>query len=229
MTKLTDKELWDALDKVTAESELEDAFEKTHEEHVRSLEAQGFDIEKLNAQADALFDQVEATRAPAPAAAHEPEPAPAHEPETAPAHENASVTHESAAAPAYAPEPPPARVRPLSRRPLYAVPSALAVAAGVLLILHGLKKPPIPIGPDVIAPEVAQAITVRRQALAACNAMEWRKCLDDLNQARTLDPAGDAATEPRNLRATAEQGLRDMPPEPPPHRPGPDDGRKIPK
>ncbi|HEX3770260.1 MAG TPA: hypothetical protein VHV30_05325 [Polyangiaceae bacterium] len=217
MTKLTDDELWDALDKVTLESELEDGLKKTHEEHVRSLEAQGFDVDKLYAQADAFFDKVQATQSlgKEPSRAVDPTPAraPALEPASAAAQEPAAM-----------------HVRPLWRRPLYTVPAALALAAGVILIVHAFRVRPV-IGPDVLLPEEARAIDLRHQALEACNASAWQKCLDDLDQARVLDPTGDAASTMKELRATAEQGLRDTPPLPsiPAHHPGPDDVRKMPK
>jgi hypothetical protein len=55
MGKLTDKQLWDALDKITLEAEIEDVLAMTPEQIRGELVAQGHDIAELNAKADAFF------------------------------------------------------------------------------------------------------------------------------------------------------------------------------
>jgi len=54
---------------------------------------------------------------------------------------------------------------------------------------------------------------LRRTTLEHCPRMEAQKCLDDLNRARDLDPAGDSAAEVVNARRAAEARL--APPAPP--------------
>jgi hypothetical protein len=82
----------------------------------------------------------------------------------------------------------------------------------------------------VYSPAELQAFDLRGQARKACNAAEWQKCLDDLDQARALDPTGDAQQRTRELRTNAEEGIRDTPPAPstPPYLPTPDDFKKVP-
>jgi hypothetical protein len=118
----------------------------------------------------------------------------------------------------------PAPGRPLWRRPLVAIPSALALAAGLALVAYAFRPGPI-IGPDVYSPAELQAMDLRDKARQACDASEWQKCLENLDQARTLDPSGDARQRTKELRATAEEGIRDTPPpmpSTPPRPPGPD-------
>jgi hypothetical protein len=54
MTKLTDSELWDALEEEAVDDEMEAVLAKTPEERRRDLREAGFDLEKVHAQADAL-------------------------------------------------------------------------------------------------------------------------------------------------------------------------------
>jgi hypothetical protein len=135
-----------------------------------------------------------------------------------------------AQAQAVEPERAQARVRPLWRRPMVAIPSALALAAAVVFAVQAFTKSPV-IGPDTLSPDEVRAVALRNEALQACRADQWQQCLDDLDQARTLDPAGEATSQ-KELRAIAEQGLRDTPPVPSarPRRLSPDDPfRKMPK
>ena len=54
MTKLSDAELWDALDEATMDDEMEAVLAMSPEERRRELREAGVDLEKLHAQADAL-------------------------------------------------------------------------------------------------------------------------------------------------------------------------------
>jgi hypothetical protein len=54
MTKLTDSELWDALEEEAVDDEMEAVLAKTPEERRRDLREAAFDLEKVHAQADAL-------------------------------------------------------------------------------------------------------------------------------------------------------------------------------
>jgi hypothetical protein len=65
MTKRTDAELWAALDEATLDAELDDESELTPEEREQALTKKGgYDIDELNAEADAFFASL-----PAPASA----------------------------------------------------------------------------------------------------------------------------------------------------------------
>jgi hypothetical protein len=84
----------------------------------------------------------------------------------------------------------------------------LALAAGVALTLY-FASPPELVGsapPEVPAAERAAAI--RREARSACDAHRWAACLEQLDDARTLDPAGDEAADIQALRLTASDLVR---------------------
>jgi hypothetical protein len=122
-----------------------------------------------------------------------------------------------------------APIRPRWRRPLYAIPSAVALAAGVIVAVQFFERPVI--GPDLSTPAEQQAFNLRGAARDACRSDQYRKCLDDLDQARALDPAGDATQRVKDLRAIAAEGIRNTPPpqSPAPPQPGPDDNLKVPR
>jgi len=66
-------------------------------------------------------------------------------------------------------------------------------------------------GPEVTV-AIAQGRARRTEALRACDAAQWRRCLDELDAARALDPAGDEAGRVRRARQSARDGLgRDVP------------------
>jgi hypothetical protein len=89
------------------------------------------------------------------------------------------------------------------RRRSYAIPVGLALAASVALTIR-FATPPPPVGsPPRDAPAAERAAAFRHDARDACNAHRWATCLDKLNDARTLDPAGDEAPDIEALRKTA--------------------------
>jgi len=181
MTKLTDAELWAALDEATLDAELDAESELTPEEREQALIKAGYDIDELHAEADAFFASL-----PAPASA----PAPASVPAPAPT---------PAPAPAPVPLPAPKRTRSV------VLPLGLALAAGVALTLY-FASLPAPVGsapPD--APAAERAAAFRREAREACDAHRWAACLDKLDDARSLDPAGDKAPDIQALRRTASE------------------------
>lgn len=68
---------------------------------------------------------------------------------------------------------------------------------------------PAPLPEPPSAPERAAAL--RREALEACAEERWQPCLDQLDEARRLDPAGEAATEVQRARERANRGLAPAP------------------
>jgi DNA-directed RNA polymerase specialized sigma24 family protein len=52
-----------------------------------------------------------------------------------------------------------------------------------------------------------RAAELRRVALEACDSAAWQPCLDGLNEAKQLDPAGDGAEAVRRAREAAERAL----------------------
>ena len=156
--KRSASELWEALEDQAMDDEMEAVLAMTPEERRRELREAGFDLERVDAQADAL-----------------------------------------GAAPA-----PPAQVmvpRPKRLRVAVVLPLAAAVAAGAAVIVHVASS----LAPVSAArpPAIIRADALRQDARNACGAQVWRACLDKLNEAKALDPAGDEAPEVQALRRAA--------------------------
>jgi hypothetical protein len=98
----------------------------------------------------------------------------------------------------------------------------LAAAAIGLLVIAGIaKRREIiawwsphhqRIGPDHWTPEdrlppLQLAGTLRDEAFAACRASAWARCEDKLNQAKALDPAGEADPRVRSSRRDIDSAL----------------------
>ena len=125
------------------------------------------------------------------------------------------------------------RLRRFMRERWMAELAAVAVLTGVVLVvvwfvLRGSEAPVAPIGPDVPSPSVGpapprvvpgppptgvagnpleRAARLRAEALRACVAEQWSDCLDGLDAAQRLDPAGDEAAAVRDARARAAGAL----------------------
>ena len=67
-------------------------------------------------------------------------------------------------------------------------------------------QPLPPIAPDV-SPELERARSLRAEAAKKCDREEWQGCLDALDEAARLDPAGDTAKEVMEMRGRATRGL----------------------
>jgi DNA-directed RNA polymerase specialized sigma24 family protein len=80
------------------------------------------------------------------------------------------------------------------------------VSAVVFLVLH--KKDPEIITHEVVDP---RAEPMRRLALEKCASAEWKPCVDGLDEARRLDPAGDARPEVQQAREAAGKALSTPP------------------
>ncbi|MCC6214958.1 MAG: RNA polymerase sigma factor [Polyangiaceae bacterium] len=94
---------------------------------------------------------------------------------------------------------------------------ALAVGAGLAALALWLAarapSPETPIARE--RPPAERAEELRREALARCAGSEWSACLDGLDRARQLDPAGDGAAAVTSARAAAASALAPPPPPPP--------------
>jgi DNA-directed RNA polymerase specialized sigma24 family protein len=101
--------------------------------------------------------------------------------------------------------------------------AALAVAA--LVMWRIFRRPPEPEvmpAPDVTAPlpppiaPLDRARALRADALRKCDAEDFRGCLEMLDEARRLDPAGDLEREVQTARERAQRALDDAVKPPPP-------------
>jgi hypothetical protein len=67
-------------------------------------------------------------------------------------------------------------------------------------------QPLPPIAPEVPL-ELEQARSLRAEAVKRCDREEWQGCLDALDEAARLDPAGDTAKDVAEMRGRAARGL----------------------
>lgn len=162
MAKLTATQLWDALDDATIDAEIESALAKTPEEHRRDSVAAGFDLDEVNAKADALLASLQP---PAPVSA----------------------------------------ARPGRPRAAVVVPIVLALAAAVALVVEAERSPRPVASPPPPETSAERAVSLRREAGEACGQQKWQACLEDLDEARALDAAGDQAPEIQALRRAAAE------------------------
>jgi DNA-directed RNA polymerase specialized sigma24 family protein len=93
---------------------------------------------------------------------------------------------------------------------------AAFIGSGVVaaIVLYGLVSRPPPareVGAD-LPHRLQVAQQLRGRALQECRSERWADCLQDLDRAAQLDPAGDAAPEVQNARADVQRML----PEPTP-------------
>jgi DNA-directed RNA polymerase specialized sigma24 family protein len=86
-----------------------------------------------------------------------------------------------------------------------AVVTIVITAGGISLWRARLTSPP-PMASTSPAPSAPdRALALRDAALELCRQRRWRACLDGLDQARVLDPAGDQAEPIREARAAAQR------------------------
>jgi DNA-directed RNA polymerase specialized sigma24 family protein len=89
---------------------------------------------------------------------------------------------------------------------------ALLAAFGVVISIVALlllkkKEPEI-----AIEPVDPRAEPMRLEALGKCQAHDYKACLDELDAAKRLDPAGDTRPEVQRARRDAEKALEPAPP-----------------
>ena len=92
---------------------------------------------------------------------------------------------------------------------------AMLAALGVIvsaIVIYVMRKPE----PNIITHEVVdpRAEPMRRLALEKCAGGQWKPCVDGLDEARRLDPAGDARPEVQQARDAAANALK-LEPAPP--------------
>lgn len=84
---------------------------------------------------------------------------------------------------------------------------ALLATVGVLItgILFFLRRPPVekPIANE----DVARAEEMRKHAIGKCDAADFKECLIELDEAKKLDPAGDAKPAVQQAREGAKKAL----------------------
>ncbi len=94
-----------------------------------------------------------------------------------------------------------------------AIVAAVLLAAGLALLWRQLQAPaPVAEEPE-LQPErfdpLDRARELRRQAFQNCDDARWQRCLDGLDEARALDPTGDANPSVTEMRRVAGEALRD--------------------
>jgi hypothetical protein len=181
MAKRTAKELWDALDKATLDAELESELAKTPEERRQELVKEGYDVDKLDADADAFFASLPAKVAAAAAP-------------------SASSTAPSGAPPE--PAPPAPKLAPVVpiRRPWRLVAFAVAACVALFLLVKAMQPPP----PVAHAPPPTDhdlAEVGRDMAEARCALKDWAACKANLDDAAKIDPDGESDPRVQQLRA----------------------------
>jgi hypothetical protein len=198
MSKREPHEVWRALVKEVAdeEAEFQRAASATPEEVDRSLAAQGLDP-KAERQAAADFRR---------------------EIEQRVALRKAREAEQQARSRSERPQ---VRSRPLVL--LFAAAVGAAVGGGLVYTMtHPPPPAPAPAPPNptpapepppvdsvepVLVDPLVAAATFRQEAVAMCEAHHWGSCLADLDRARDLDPAGDAAPLVKKTRDRAMWAL----------------------
>jgi hypothetical protein len=185
MSKRSPEEILSALDDEAADAEMERILKLTPEQRRLELEAESVDLGKLEAKADAMHEEIRRAQV-------------------------AQRVRELEAE---------ARVRALrpapSRRRMVILLAAAVVGVGVpsaILIAHVLSpSAPSPAPPPAPAPSPEPGPTpahLRDIAMNACADHLWQTCLDNLNAARGVDPAGDADPVLQRERQKAEDAIR---------------------
>jgi len=197
-TPPTHREVWQRLLDEAGEDEVERVTRLSPAEVEKQLAAHGFEAGAERAKADAFLEDLVAGRIEEQAGIAT----------TGKAEEKGAAQAVSAAVVA-PPEKAPARAAPEPQRPRTAIAlliAATSAAAGGAVVYATMT--PAGVGapaPDDVA--LAKAAEWRTKAGAACDAKDWAKCLAALDEARALDPAGDAAAVLKERRERAMRGI----------------------
>jgi hypothetical protein len=178
--KRTNAELWGAIERLSGEAELAriDGLDET--ELDRELRKAGIDPDEAAAVVQKAIAGVDASGAATAHAAHMGPAAPSAPRAPAP----------SASSPAPRASRPPAAPWGRARWVPY-----LATAAIVLLIVGALTREN---RGTATPPSPEAAALLRTEASEACGQAQWKRCAEKLDEARLLDPDGEA--EPRVTR-----------------------------
>jgi hypothetical protein len=188
MARRTAKELWDALDQATLDAELESELAMTPEERRQDLVKAGYDVDALDAEADAFFASLPAMVAP---------------------------TAAPAASPPAAPDAPQAPVQPLAPvvpiRARKAWTTWVLAAAALAVVGIGIKAaiPPPPVFSP--PPPKEEAAWLRNEAQLDCDAERWKPCQRRLDDAAQVDPSGEGEARVVKMRAAIAAGLAAAP------------------
>jgi hypothetical protein len=96
------------------------------------------------------------------------------------------------------------RIVPVRRRWLPALLAAAALGCAYIVFLIVRPPPPVMLPPPHLDPP-ERAAALRDDAKRDCAAHHWKDCLDELDEARALDPKGDESTEVKAMRASAKE------------------------
>ncbi len=193
MPKRTPEEILESIEEATIDDEIERVLAMSPEEKQRELEAAGYDMAELDAQADALYARMQGGAAKqAPAADHDGEEAP-----------------RSASAWVTGAPPPPVKRAAVGRwTTLLAAALTLAVVGGLFYAKDVIDRRDA--RRNEATPDAGGTMTSARQirahALDACNRGSWQECLDGLGAARAMDPAGDADPQVQAAWEAARRG-----------------------
>jgi hypothetical protein len=210
-------EVWKSLvEEAEEDAEMERILALSPEEVEAELRAAGFDPEEERGKANEFVARIKAGEDPADIARHEDAAVAPAPPLSAPA---------PPAAPPRAPSRPPREPGEAARAVVTAlVPRAVATLeaaaiaaciAGAFLGAGALPATGVAHAPDEsptstgVEPSITAA-DIRAEAYAKCDAQEWLDCLERLDEAREIDPAGDRDERVVRTRAFAEQRLDDM-------------------
>lgn len=89
-----------------------------------------------------------------------------------------------------------------------------AVLAVIVLAVLWVRRAPAPVAPrpePSLSPE-RRGVELRRLALESCAAGDWTRCLEGLDAAKGLDPAGDQGESVTRARKAAQDALTPPPP-----------------
>lgn len=196
----TPEEILKAIEDSAFDEEHDRVMAMTPEQRRAELQGAGFDMEELHAEADAWAARMK----------QEPDDAPSPE---VPVLAVAAVAQAAVRR---------AAERHRRRRPvplvawLAAAATATVVGGALYAALHRTPGPTIgPVPPEPTSPaplpsavpDLVAAIELRRLAAAACDAQQWSACLTHLDEARAVDPDGDATPSVKTLRDRAIQQL----------------------
>jgi DNA-directed RNA polymerase specialized sigma24 family protein len=99
----------------------------------------------------------------------------------------------------------------------------LALVGIVLGTAYLLLRRPEPPSPIVIEPAVPRGEHLRKLALGRCRDADFRACIEGLDEAKRVDPAGDARQDVQDARKSATEALtpKPLPTVTPPTMPAP--------